>query len=102
MPDKNYRLIVKRHLENGGNTIRLVGTYYDLKDSSKPPIETICYFEKQGPSPNPPPASVFTDSPDSSAVATNATASVATKKPNFSGTWNRVKTLNFDSFIGKI
>eukprot|EP00595_Chromulina_sp_UTEXLB2642_P002565 CAMPEP_0196766826 /NCGR_PEP_ID=MMETSP1095-20130614/30908_1 /TAXON_ID=96789 ORGANISM="Chromulina nebulosa, Strain UTEXLB2642" /NCGR_SAMPLE_ID=MMETSP1095 /ASSEMBLY_ACC=CAM_ASM_000446 /LENGTH=430 /DNA_ID=CAMNT_0042131117 /DNA_START=1722 /DNA_END=3011 /DNA_ORIENTATION=- len=57
IPEKDYELVVKRYLEDSGKIIRLVATFYDLKVTTNKPVETTCYFEKTGETPNPPPKS---------------------------------------------
>lgn len=87
-------------------------------------VETICSFEKQGDSPNSRPETIpaiakerqskFGSAVEPAAGSTSSDANSASKsssskpdktvdavkKPNFSGVWTRVKTENFDSFIG--
>lgn len=96
MPDKDYQLIVKRTLESNGQTIKLVANYENFKDPSKN-VETVCYFEKQGPSPNAPPTPF--DTVESSPAAAPAVSS-APQSLDFSGTWVRKRTHNFDAFVG--
>eukprot|EP01035_Chromulina_nebulosa_P019498 gene19498-25389_t len=57
IPERDYELVVKRYLEESGKVIRLVATFYDLKVTTNKPVETTCYFEKTGDTPNPPPKS---------------------------------------------
>lgn len=69
-------------------------------------VETTCYFEKTGPSPNDPPKSFA--APQSKAASTVSSSNAekvvekkaAIKRTDFTGTWQRTKSVNFEEFIG--
>jgi hypothetical protein len=78
--------------------------FNDLSGGGKS-VETTCYFDKSGPSPNDPPKShaVVSKEPVKRGSVTplnTNTVKTVVKRTNFTGVWQRTKTVNFEEFIG--
>lgn len=129
LPDKGSELILYRSLEDDGKTLKAEAICNDLTGKN-PSVVAFTYFELQGPSPNPKPASITKpvekvvdesfskDGGNQAAVdvlvsATNTKANSETgnslslprtmsviKRKDYSGTWQRTKAVNFEAFIG--
>lgn len=103
LPDKDHELTMIRRLENNGQVIRQDQMYHNFATGVK--VEATSYFDYQGPSPNPPPASVKLQSSESIPLA-NETSSeskedkAVSDRRDLSGVWVRTRTHNVDSYVG--
>jgi hypothetical protein len=115
LPDRDHELIMVRRLESNGQVIRQDQTYHNFATGVR--VDATSYFDLQGPSPNPLPASVHlkhtatgpeSDDPDATEVTeekqvteTPALPSTVSKdKRDLSGVWVRSRTHNVDSYVG--
>lgn len=103
IPDKDYQLTAHRHLEAGGTKIRLVAVFRSLTGPEKT-VTAISHFEKMGPSPNsrPAPSRAPSAGPvgDSAADIPIGSESAVTPRRDLSGTWERTRAVNLESFLG--
>jgi hypothetical protein len=108
LPDRDHELIMVRRLEGNGQVIRQDQTYHNFGTGVR--VEATSYFDLQGPSPNPLPASVQLNplpvAPVAEDEATSAPTSSGTPAPksisqrDLSGVWIRSRTHNVDSYVG--
>jgi hypothetical protein len=107
LPERDYEMISNRYLE--GTTIRM--TYLYREYATKKEVESSAIFERQGPSPNPPPDSTVEHKGDASAAAVGGFRldpetieakgkAAAGGRVNFSGVWSAVRRVNIEAYAG--
>eukprot|EP01038_Epipyxis_sp_PR26KG_P007180 gene7180-9790_t len=115
LPEQSFEILTHRSLENNGKTIKIRAVYRDLKGNN-PEVEAFSYFEYMEPSSSEPPPSYLVspsqlnsksgDDTSPSNISKSSLKSSSSvhikKKKNFSGTWQRTRTLNFEAFLGAI
>lgn len=99
LPDKDHELLMIRRLENNGQTIRQDQTYHHFASGVR--VDATSYFDYQGPSPNPLPATVRLKAvEDTPKESSEKPAEVDSNKRDLTGVWVRTRTHNVDSYVG--
>lgn len=103
IPDKDHELTMVRRLENNGQVIRQDQTYHNFTTGVK--VQATSYFEYQGPSPNPLPASVkplSSEKPPEGIETQDESQDIRlhSDRRDLSGVWVRTRTHNVDSYVG--
>ena len=110
-PSKDYQLVVRRRLEDNGNTLCAHGTFIGA-DGKRVECENI--FTRIGDSTSTPPASSFPEGQGPTELESAPKASIQDKqsekevnekesvpdKADFSGVWTRFKSHNMDLYAG--
>jgi hypothetical protein len=115
LPARDHELIMVRRLESNGQVIRQDQTYHNFTTGVR--VEATSYFDLQGPSPNPLPASVHLETAasvaggegedgvemkgDEQQLQQETPVAVASSdRRDLSGVWVRTRTHNVDSYVG--
>jgi hypothetical protein len=109
LPTRDHELIMVRRLESNGQVIRQDQTYHNFTTGVR--VDATSYFDLQGPSPNPLPASVHLESSSETVAGEGgeggdeketkeAPLTVSPDRRDLSGVWIRTRTHNVDSYVG--
>ena len=113
-PSKEYELIVRRYLEDNGQSMRQMQVFVG-KDGKR--VESQAFFTRTGNSPNPPPQSNSQSSEqeatksgappkseeqEQSTTVTSTDDSTPPAGVDLSGVWSRFKSHNMDQYVGAL